>query len=384
MIFYINQRLNGHPRIQKVFRDLGYDFRNLEKYRFLFDPSISSYYNRYGQDTLHFKNGLKNLPGFAMPAYDATFNQSWSEITDQRCHELRQRYFDKKWVIAWSGGIDSTTMLASIIKNLPAADFDNIIIACNKFSVWENPKFFQDFVQPNFQTIDSMELLDQGILNKYIVINGEPSDQLFAGANIFPMMLSYGVDSLEKDIVKDADFIIKYIAYTPRKVGGEIPGEDFAQWYYTALIDNIRSVDIPVNTFHDLMWWVCFNFTWTSVKLRELESYRNISSAEAYMKNFVHWFDSDSYQLWAMTNNLRDQKYGSNLCHYKLAAKQYIFDLDKNPYFFKYKTKLFSSNYKWYRPGKVWYCMTDDFELLNIDDHWPIIQDLLPDHLCET
>jgi hypothetical protein len=382
MICYVNQRFNQHPRLHKLFKDLGHDFQNLSQGLFRFNPGLSGVYNRHGRDTLPFKNGLKHLPGFAMPAYDATFNQSWSEITNQRCHELRQRRFDKKWVIAWSGGIDSTTIITSIIKNLPAADFHNIIIACNKFSVWENPKFFQDFIHPNFQTMDSMNLLDIGILEEHIVIDGEPADQLFAGGISLAMMLSHGLEFLEKDIVKDADLIIKYIAYTPMKSGGEVPGEDFAQWYYTAIMDNIRSVDIPLNTFHDLMWWIYFNFSWSSAKLRELESYRDISNAVLYLENFVHWFDADSYQLWAMTNNIRGQKYGSNVGHYKLAAKQYIFDLDKNAYFLKYKTKLFSGNYKWYRPGKFWYCMTDDFRLLNLNDHWPIIRDLLPDHLC--
>lgn len=382
MIRYVNQQLNQNPRLQKFFKDLGYDFNNFDQGRFRFDPGIPSIYNRCGKDTLTFKNGLKHLPGFAMPVYNPAFNQSWSEITDQRCHELRQRRFDKKWLIAWSGGIDSTTIIASIIKNLPVADFDNIIIACNKFSVWENPKFFQNFIKPNFTTMDSMNLLNIDILNEYTVIDGEPADQLFAGGISLSMMLSHGLDFLEKDIVKDANLMIEYIARTPRKSGSENPGEDFAQWYYTLLMENIRSVDIPVNTFHDLMWWSYFNFAWTAIKLRELGSYRNISDAKIYLDNYVHWFDSDFYQLWAMTNNIRDQKYGSSIGHHKIAAKQYIFDLDKNPYFLKYKTKLFSGNYKWWRPGKVWYCMTDDFKLLNLDDHWPIIRDLLPDHLC--
>ena len=382
MICYVNQRYNQHPRLHKLFKDLGHDFQNLYQGMFKFNPGLSGVYNRYGRDTLPFKNGLKHLPGFAMPAYDPTFNQSWSEITDQRCHELRQRRFDKKWVIAWSGGIDSTTIITSIIKNLPAADFHNIIIACNKFSVWENPKFFQDFIYPNFQTMDSMNLLDIGILEEHIVIDGEPADQLFAGGISLAMMLSHGLEFLEKDIVKDANLMIEYIARTTRKSGSEVLGDDFAQWYYTSLMENIRSVDIPVNTFHDLMWWSYFNFNWSSAKMRELENYLNIPDAKIYLDNFVHWFDSDSYQLWAMTNNTQNRKYGSNVGHYKLAAKQYIFDLDKNPYFLKYKTKLFSNNYKWPRPGKVWYCMTDDFKLLNIDDHWPIIRDLLPDHLC--
>jgi hypothetical protein len=382
MILYVNQRLNQDPRIQKIFKGLGHDFQNLSEGLFRLTPGISGVYNRCGRDTLPFKNGLKHLPGFAIPAYDAAFNQSWQEITDKRCYELRQRRFNKKWVIAWSGGIDSTTIISSIIKNLPTADFDNIIIACNKFSVWENPRFFQDFIHPNFQTIDSMRLLDLDILDEHIVIDGEPADQLFAGGTSLPIMLSHGLDFLEKDIIKDADLLIDYIANTSMKVGFDAPGKDFAQRYFTMLMDNIRSVDIPVNTFHDCMWWIYFNFSWTSVKMRELENYRDISNAALYLENFVHWFDADSYQLWSMINNTRNQKYGSSIGHYKLAAKQYIFDLDKNPYFLKYKTKLVSANYKWNRPGKIWYCMTDDFRLLNLNDHWPIIRDLLPDHLC--
>jgi len=385
MISYVNQRLNHDPRIQEIFKNHGYDFQNLDQSRLQFDPGTSSVYNRCGLNTLPLQNGIKHLSGFSMPAYDERFSQSWSEITDQRCHELRKNHFHKPWMIAWSGGIDSTTIVTSILKNLPSADLHNITIACDRFSVWENPKFFRDFVQPNFQILNSKSLLDIRTLEKFTVIDGEPADQLFAGGISLPMMLSHGLDFLEKDIVKDADLLIDYIAQTARKSNGELPGKTFAQWYYTSLIENIRSVDIPVNTFHDFMWWSYFNFSWTSVKMRGLEvgDFSKISNAQIYMDNFVHWFDSDAYQLWAMTNNIRDQKYGSTIGHHKIAAKRYIFEFDKNHYNLKYKTKLFSGNYKWLQPN-TWYCMTDDFTLLNLDDHWPIIRDLLPGHLCPT
>lgn len=382
MILYINQRLNDDPRVITLLKNLGHDMQDLEQSRLRFDPGIPSIYSRAGNNTLPFCNGLAHRAGFAMPQYQDDFKNTWAEVTDQRCHDLRRDRFDKPWIIAWSGGIDSTTVVAAILKNLSPADLENITIACNKFSIWENPLFFQQFIRPNFRLVESKTLLNLDTVDNSIIIDGEPGDQLFAGGISLPMMLSRGLDFLEKDSMAEADLLIDYIAQTPRQPNSEPPGRVFAEWYYSVLLDNIKSVDVPVRTFHDFLWWSYFNFAWTSVKLRMLErgDFGSLTNAGTYLQNFVHWFDSDHYQLWAMTNNVRDQKYGVTIAHHKIAAKRYIFDLDHNDYNLKYQTKLFSGDITWMGP-KIWYCITQDLSLLNLQDDWHTIQELLPQHL---
>lgn len=383
-ILYVDQRQNNDPRVQQLLKDHGLDLSKLEQGRMAFDPATPSLYSRHGKNTLPFENGFQNVPGFVMPNYDPHFDLTWNQIMDERCLSLRKNKFDKKWIIAWSGGIDSTGIVASIIKNLPKADFENIVIACNKFSVWENPKFFFEFIKPNFKIIESKKIIDlQTLKEGNYIVDGEPADQLFAGAISQTMIISKGPKYLEKDMIKDAGLLIEYIAKSSRKVGQEPPGFKFAEWYYNSLLNNIMSTDMPIKTFHDMLWWSYFNFSWVSVKLRMLSNgdYGSMNSAKSYFDQMIHWFDSDEYQLWAMNNNSYGMKYGSTIGEYKYQAKQYIFDVDKNPYYLKYKTKTFSGDYAWIS-NKKWYCITDDLSLLNLEDHWDTIKAHLPEHIA--
>jgi len=382
-ILYVDQRQNSDPRIQSLLKDHGLYLSELEKGRLRFDPGTPSLYNRHGKNNLPFENGFWSTPGFSMPRYDPSFDKSWAQVTDERCTWLRKNKFDKKWIIAWSGGIDSTNILAAIVKNLPRADFENIIVACNKSSVWENPRFFFDIIKPNFEVVESKKIIDLRTLNnENYIIDGEPADQLFAGAISQTMMIANGPTYLQKDMINDAGLLIEYIAKSPRKVGQEPPGFKFAEWYYNSLVNNVKSTDMPIKTFHDLLWWSYFNFSWVSVKLRMLANgdYGTLDHAKVYFDHMIHWFDSDDYQLWAMNNNFLGMKYGNTVGEYKYQAKQYILDVDKNPYYFKYKTKTYSDDYIWLS-NKKWYCITEDLQLLNLEDHWDIIQDLLPGHI---
>jgi hypothetical protein len=386
MILNIDQRQNKHPGIEKILKDHGAYRPAIAHGLSKFSGVMTNMYSRRGKNTLFFANGFRDRPGFSMPDYDPLFCKSWQEVTDERCTWLRQNHFDRPWVIAWSGGIDSTTILASVIKNLPKCDFKNITVACNRFGIWENPRFFLEFVQPNFDIMDSSSMIDLATLeaNNYI-FSGEPGDQLFAGAISMPMMTGNDISYLEKNIISDSDLLIDYVAKSPKNPSDDPPGREFAEWYYQTMINSIRDTGIPVETFHDMLWWSYFNFCWTDAKLRKLQlgNWYKFSNAVTYLDKFIHWFDSDDYQRWSMVHNSHGEKYGNTVGDYKLAAKRYIFDVDKNQYYLKYKTKTNSGNYQW-EHRKKFYCITDDLSLLNLEDHWEIIEDLLPQYLASA
>jgi hypothetical protein len=95
----------------------------------------------------------------------------------------------------------------------------------------------------------------------------------------------------------------------------------------------------------------------------------------------VHWFDSNDYQQWAMNSNNVGEKLGSTVSEYKLAAKKYIYSVDNNSHYFKFKTKMPSIdmiNRKWV---DHWCCIDDQWNLLNLTDHREQIISMLPDHL---
>lgn len=380
MILYFNPAYLKHPTIQHaIIENRGSNtlskLANLNK----INSAHSAIYSRKGINLLPFKNELIDVPGFAMPDYNPDYNMSWTEVTDQRCLGLRSTHFDRPWVVMWSGGIDSTVIVAAIIKNLPRADFDNITIACTAVSIWENPQFYFDHIKPNFKVVNSSDLLSHefGSQDTYI-INGEPADQLFGCLGGHLDSLYQNPDLLHTDIIKNKDCAIDFISDLTTD-------KNFAEWYYHVLLDNARSAGVPVSTLHGLMWWSGFNNAWVSVKFRIIFSFqgnwKNIKNAKSYVNKFVHWYDNNDYQQWSMNSNNRGEQLGNNASEYKLAAKKYIYSVDNNKYHFKFKTKMASADLIDISQPNHWCCVDDNWNLLNLRDHRDQIISMLPNHL---
>lgn len=378
MILYFNAAWLNHPAVRQTI----IDHRGPDTFSKLssldnFNRSHTAWYSRKGANLLPFKNGLTDVPGFAMPNYNADQRRSWTEITDQRCLDLRTSHWDRPWVIMWSGGIDSTVVVASLIKNLAQADFDNITIACTSLSVWENPQFYFDHIMPNFKVVDSTDLLSEDVdsLDAY-VINGESADQLFGCVGD---LLAYhqGPDVLYTNIIHNKDLAIDTIA---RRTD---PG--FADWYYHVLVANAVSAGVPVTRLVDLIWWSAFNNAWCSTMFRFIAvtcgGWKNIKNVKSYFDKVVPWYNSNDYQEWGMNPDNAVEKLGTSVFDYKLAAKKYIYSVNKDQYYFDYKTKIGSSDIFPTDRSGPWCCVDHNWNLLNLQEHQDQIISMLPDHL---
>lgn len=369
-IIYVNQTQIDHPQIQSLLQDFSqHDWKNFKQSR-IFDTGTQSLYTRFGKNTLPFRNDIIKKPNFVIPEYQPSFNKSFDEVTDQRCLDLRANYFDKPWRVFWSGGIDSTTIVTSILKNLSVEDLKNIKIVCNRISIYENPRFFYQHILPNFEIIDS-SIIDTpaDMLQDNYLIDGELADQLFAGG-ISQSMLLDSVDLAEKDL-SDTGLLVDYIARST--------GKECAEWYVNVTLENINSVSIPVQTYHDFFWWTFFNFSWVSVKMRTMQ-HQSVKSCKDYIEQYLHWFDHDQYQLWAMSANQRGLKYDQHPGDYKIAAKEYIYSFNKDQYYRYFKTKSHSDS-RFVDRDTSWFCMLDDYTRLSLDHDLEQILHLLPDHV---
>jgi hypothetical protein len=369
-IIYLNQKLLFDSRLSRVLSNYNYNWHNFNGITKL-NPGHDGSYIRSGTNTLPLKNTLVKALDFQMPQYDPRFGLTFADITDLRLNQLFKTRNNKRWLVLWSGGIDSTVIVASILKNLDPEDRANVDIACNRISIYEHPKFFYDHIKPNFTIVDSNNLaLDKPMLEQYHVIDGEPADQLYGG---FASRAMLDGATILKDWRKDPDTLLNFFA---RSVDRE-----FAEWYYETIKENIDSTNVPVENYYDFCWWLFFNTTWMSILLRPLQfqTDNSLASLKSYLDNFISWFDTAEYQQWSMVNRL-GIKYGTNIGQRKLASKQYIYDFDHNEYYFKFKTKMESvsrtpSNWNGY------FCILDDLTRLNLNDDLDQIIELLPDHI---
>lgn len=338
MIAYFDFREIYDTRAPSSVHELSWIYRGFENLHIV--DWVSGLYNRAGTNIMPFVFPGLDIPGLAVPVFDPDFDQSWQQVTDQRCATLRRDRFDRSWVVAWSGGIDSTVIVSAILRNLPPADLENITIACNKFSIWENPRFYSTHIAPNFKVIDSSLLRSSWILHAdSYLINGEPADRLFGQHPMIIDMARQDPDWPGRCVRRDADDLIDFMAHKSGTAGSQ-----WATWFYERIMENIDSQPVPIETYRDFLWWIPFNLCWIDNKIRGARKgpWGQLRDVSAYFDRVIDWFDSDDYQLWSMVNNAAGEKYGQTISDNKLAAKRYIYEFDREPYYFKFKTKTAS------------------------------------------
>lgn len=336
--------------------------------------AIHNYVPRVGPNLIPVKNSIVDQFDLQIPTYDPTFNNTFADITDKRCHTLLQSCTDRPWLIQWSGGIDSTLVLTSILKNTSKADRENMYISCNNISVYENPKFYYDHILPNFKIINSStNQLTLKQLQDYYLILGEFNDQLHSGS-ISTNMAFVNPKELHTDFLAKPDNLIDYL----RKY---FSSKDVGEWFYQQQIENIQYSTIPMATYYDFFWWHFFNNLWITVKLRAAIANKDFGPEfmKLYTSRWIGWFETEDYQKWAMVADNRIPPVHVGKC--KPESKKYIYDYDHNEYYYEFKTKMMSISSLTEQITPPWFCVLDDYTTLHLDNNLDQILELLPAYI---
>jgi hypothetical protein len=169
------------------------------------------------------------------------------------------------------------------------------------------------------------------------------------------------------------------IDYLSKVTGSKL----FATWYYEINKQSIESTNVPIETYFDFMWWISFNYdyyTWVIHTWFYVLRQHNISWEDCQRK-FVGWFRTTPYQLWAMNNNGAMVKHTDKLGSFKHHPKQYIYEYDRNEYYYRYKIKLISTGRAYKSVADKPFAITDQFEILYLEKDINQILELLPTHL---
>lgn len=318
-----------------------------------------------------------NLTRFAVPAVtdlkarSGRFNTPWnteldpmfklpelrfipdklSDIMDERAIEINEiaKATNKKIMVMWSGGIDSTSVLAAFIKNIPEQDLDNITVVLSGESLAENPYFFDKFIFKKIKYIPYLEyVISSKTLDECIHLNGDPADALFGPS--FSMYKQYVPSG---DHLKPFKFNTKLIAESIYRYGerpiNKYNGGNFQNWYVQKITKNILEVKPDgVESIADWWWWHYINFKWEYSIWRALLR-RKAGSAEAdvltqeqiefYVK--TTFFNTERFQLWSYSN-LKNHIKNNDLTSHKQEIKEYIYELDNNLAYYTQKTKVMS------------------------------------------
>ncbi len=252
-----------------------------------------------------------------IPAF-VTSSISIDDLITQRGEEIKA--MGKDIYLLWSGGIDSTTAFYALVRT--GASFTVIM---DDDSAKEYPMLSNQIqsgsVYPQVKVMlnKSLSTID---VTKSIMVTGEIGDQISGS------MKFINFDAAQRSAV-----------YT----------ENIPALIYTNLDPVVSKVlgDISKFTTAEYLWALNFIFKYTHV----VDRMNNLVALHGF--EFVHFFNTDPFQIWALNNYHQFCNFGS-FYDYKKQLKQYIFSINGDDMYFKFKTKVPSlKNTSFVAQGKI-------------------------------
>lgn len=243
----------------------------------------------------------------------STSSLSFEEICTNRAKDIV--FQNKKALnILWSGGIDSTVALISILKVLDNQfDISRLKVLLSKESIKEYPSFYKDVIQKHLNHTIIDGTIYEKIYSNDTIITGEHGDQLFGSDKLKYTVISKDAFSNYENIL---DFVIS------RKLGTN----KFTDEIINYLSPFVKKCPFKVSTLYDYLWWINFGLKWQTVSMRILSGIgRNSYNLE---KDVFHFFKSDEFQIWSINNHCRKIKTEWN--SYKYIAKDLIYNFHKD------------------------------------------------------
>jgi hypothetical protein len=316
-----------------------------------------AYQNIFGVEEIRprvgkFATPWHNTSVFPVPDLDQPFDKKFNHIVDQRACEIFQhaKSSNKKIVIMWSGGIDSTCMLSSFIKNLSATDLQQVLVCTSLAGVEENPWFYYSQIQGRFEMLHWRDLdLTDAFFDKHILLHGDPGDCIFG-----PSLGKYKVLCNNRDHLrswKSNRSILYFLYHDPVAV-------DFGGWWVDKVSENLLELQnqglyTNITTISDWHWWNYYNLKWQGSLTRPLVGNKKNLKDKISRHHIQEFFDlafftHPDFQIWSYQNLQHLLAHG--VSGHKRHAKEYIYALDNNQDYLANKIKVESVVDVWHKP----------------------------------
>jgi asparagine synthetase B (glutamine-hydrolysing) len=270
----------------------------------------------------------------AMPTSPVTFEEAADTFGAEVSAEIDN---GKDVYMMWSGGIDSTSIAVSVLRNIKTNQHKKLHIVSSALSREENPMFHHNFLA-KFDQIE-LKSFDPGLLDlsSSLILDGEGGDQIF-GSSAANKLFSIYPEMILKPWRTNIDFLHQYWHKD------SVPG--FYEFFMNLMETTINQGSAPVDTLYDFYWWLNFNFKFDSVMYRHtLRLSENVpdDQFEHFSKNVLkRMFAHEKIQQWSMSCGAVDKIHTARKT-IKWGARQYIYEFDHNEYYFREKRKEFST-----------------------------------------
>ncbi len=290
---------------------------------------------------------------YPMPAL-RPMPKTYEELCNERAQELLKRADDLgvRMYVFWSGGIDSTCVLVSLLKNSTPAQRDNITVVMSEDSIAENPNFYYDHLRGKIDLEPGTMAPYLFLGGDYFIVNGEHNDQLFGSDMVAKFIAKYGESYINRPYSRDVIFAL-FDGMTQDAAMTNLFMDTFER------LRNAAPIDIATN--HDFFWWINFCLKWQLVNMFVLTyaSPRNAPhiTNEYRQTHYAPFYNTEEFQVWSM-NNL-DKRIKDTWESYKWVCKDVIYDFTKDADYRDHKTKR----------GSRYFLLKNQFSFSHIDEN---------------
>jgi hypothetical protein len=232
---------------------------------------------------------LKIKPLSKPQSFDSNFNLSFSDICSVQ--SLIILGLNKKVNVLWSGGLDSTTALVSLLAN--AKNKDQIRILANYNSIIESGYIYDTFFKRFDAIIDT-----NGGRNNFnedeIYVTGALGNQLFS---LGSFNSNYDFANLNKPFIdyvnkKEYEFIFPALTKSPR----------------------------TIETLEDYIWFKTFMFKWDHQRLAMINKWVQPNNVRKYLDIFHGFYYHKEFEQWSI--HRKEKQHNKELT--KLPMRNYI------------------------------------------------------------
>jgi hypothetical protein len=235
--------------------------------------------------------------------------------------------------LLWSGGIDSTSILVSLLKVAGPDVLRNLVVLHNEKSILENSFFYYHFIKDKISCINFDKSPFEVTVDNYdkiLIIDGDAGNQMMGSPHI-----NYLLHNNRHDILTQPWKTIDYRDIVP----------DATDFMIELIYESVEYAPVPIDNVADLLWWTAFNFKVDKVLLVKLPWWvRNLSPEQSKLfwnTGIFRSYSQPEMQIWSMIT--KDTRLHN--CIPKYACKKYIYDFDNNDIWFAQKREHPSSGH---------------------------------------
>ena len=254
--------------------------------------------------------------------------------------------------LMWSGGIDSTAMVAAFLKNV--VHLDQIQLVYTPFSLYENKQFFE-FVTKKFPSLKTIDISGQTYMSQTfpgIIVSGHGGDEFTA--------------SLDKSFFDEHQSALSrpwQEFWAKKNCSQDLI--DFSEWYFSLS-------GRPIQTLLEARWWFYANCKSQYYIYRDSEFLidrnrvpQNKMLAFYDFVEFENYVWNDPGLVFSGLNDFKD---------YKKFLRAYTFDFFQDKDYLDNYVKINSVQFRLYRQKKIelldqrWIAILDNGDVIKTDN----------------